>query len=103
MLRSAALGIGIRAREGRLYAFRICLRAKMTYVCVLILPGEVDQNSASHLPAGLQTPHAWILNPRDLKRKRAVFSGLRGAAGARGRLANLLLAAFVWRLAPSLM
>lgn len=46
---------------------------KMAHVCVLIPRVKVAQNPASHLPAGLQTSYAPILNPRDLKRKRAGF------------------------------
>ena len=58
---------------------RVCLRAKMPRVCVLILLVEVAQNPAGHLPAGLQTLPTWVPGPSDLKRKRAGFSGPRGA------------------------
>ena len=69
-------------RSGALSAERRDARVqKITYVCVLILRVGVAQNPASHLPAGLQMPYAPILNPRDLKRKRAGFSGPPATAG----------------------
>lgn len=68
-------------RSGLCRPSAVMLVQKITYVCVLILRVGVAQNFASHLPAGLQMLHAPMLNPQDLKRKHARFSGLSGAAG----------------------